>query len=148
MKLECVLVDRFLVSLQDSIAQTGSSDRSRFQVVAGCGRWSTKPASPSHLTLVLYGGLSLLLTFIVAHLVPGFRTLAGDPSGWRLTAAGIVVLFSLRMFSSPYIALTLDYYPFLFCVGACLSRDPSRLTGRQRPVLRSELTHARPLVYQ
>jgi hypothetical protein len=101
-----------------------------------------------YLTLLLYGGLPLLLTFIAAHLAPGFRTLAGDPSGWRLTAAGVVVLFTIRMFSSTYIGLTLDYYPFLFCVGACLSREPSRLTGRRRPVLQSELTHARPLVYQ
>jgi hypothetical protein len=34
------------------------------------------------------------------------------------------MLFALRMFSSTYANVALDYYPVLLCVGACISREP------------------------
>jgi len=37
----------------------------------------------------------------------------------------VVLLWGLRMFSSSYSGLGIDYYPILFCVGICISRDTS-----------------------
>jgi hypothetical protein len=78
-----------------------------------------------YLTLLLYGGVPLLLTYAATHLTPSLTVLRNNPADWQLTAAGVVLLWSIRMFSSEYPGEALGYYPVLFCVGACLSRDLS-----------------------
>jgi hypothetical protein len=82
-----------------------------------------------YLTLLFYGGLPLLVTYFAAHLKPGFTVLWTNRSDWQLSAAGIVVLWCLRMFSSSYLDLTIDYYPVMFCVGACISRESFSRSG-------------------
>jgi len=77
-----------------------------------------------YLTLLLYGGVPLLLTYLATHIQPCFAVFARRLDNWQLTAAGVVLLWSIRMLSSSYIGVTLDYYPILFCVGACISREP------------------------
>jgi hypothetical protein len=77
-----------------------------------------------YLTLLLYGGLPLFLTYVAVHLKPCFTALAANPSQLQLAAAGVLLLWTIRMFSSSYMGLTLDYYPILLCVGACISREP------------------------
>jgi hypothetical protein len=79
-----------------------------------------------YLTLLFYGGVPLLATYVAAHLKPCFTVLAGNPCGSQLTAACIVLLWGVRMFSSTYPGLSVECYPILFCVGACISREPFR----------------------
>ncbi|HWR52624.1 MAG TPA: hypothetical protein VN428_16050 [Bryobacteraceae bacterium] len=76
-----------------------------------------------YLTLLLYGGVPLLVTYILVHIRPSLAVLRRNPNDWQVTAAAIVLLWSLRMFSSSYPGMTLEYYPVLFCVGACISRE-------------------------
>ena len=76
-----------------------------------------------YLTILFYGGIPLLLTYIVTHIRPAFRVVRTSPDGRQLAAAGIVVLWTIRMFSSSYPNLTLSYYPVALCVGACISRN-------------------------
>lgn len=99
-----------------------------------------------YLTLLFYGGLPLLLTYIAAHIRPAFTVFWTSSDGCQLAAAGIVLLWTLRMFSSSYPGLSLDYYPVVFCVGVCISRESD---GSGREVYRPprEIKHARPLVY-
>jgi hypothetical protein len=84
-----------------------------------------------YLTLLFYGGVPLLLAYFAAILAPGIAIFAKRPATWQLPAAGIVVLWAIRMFSSSYPGMSLESYPVLFCVGACLSREsfivPSRM---------------------
>jgi hypothetical protein len=85
-----------------------------------------------YLTLLLYGGVLLLLTYAATHLTPSFTVLRNNAADWQLTAAGVVLLYSIRMFSSEYPGAALGYYPVLFCVGACISTD---FSDRDRRVL-------------
>lgn len=104
-----------------------------------------------YLTMLLYGGLPLLLTYIAAHIKPGLSVLTKKTSDWQLTAAGIVALWTIRMLSSSYLGLTLDYYPVLFCVGACIAREPA-IYADESPIgadlQPKEIMYARPLVYK
>jgi len=77
-----------------------------------------------YLTLLFYGGVPLLLTYIATHVTPGLTAFRMNVASWQLAAAAVVLLWGLRMFSSNYPGLTLDYYPVLFFVGACISREP------------------------
>jgi hypothetical protein len=82
-----------------------------------------------YLTLLLYGGVPLLLTYVATHLTPCLGILRKDAANWRLTAAGVVFLWGIRLFSSDYPSIVIGYYFVLFCVGACISRDlPSKIT--------------------
>jgi hypothetical protein len=76
-----------------------------------------------YLSLLFYGGLPLLVAYIWAHVIPCFAVLGKHSVDWRLPAAGVVVLWSFAMFSSVYPGTSIDYYPVLFCVGACISRE-------------------------
>jgi len=76
-----------------------------------------------YLTLLFYGGVPLLFAYFAAIIAPGIAMFARSPATWQLPAAGIVVLWSIRMFSSSYPGMSLESYPVLFCVGACLSRE-------------------------
>jgi len=76
-----------------------------------------------YLTLLLYGGIPLLVTYIAVHVKPCVTALFGSASDWRLAGAGVGVLWAIRMFSSSYPGLSIDYYCVLFCVGAAISRE-------------------------
>jgi hypothetical protein len=78
-----------------------------------------------YLSLLFYGGLPLLVTYVITHMTPGFAVISSKYPTWQLPAAGIVALWSLRMFSSSYPFTGIDYYPILLCVGACISREPA-----------------------
>jgi len=79
-----------------------------------------------YLTLLFYGGVPLLVTYVATHLKPCLIVFRKGQTSWQLTAAAIVFLWGIRMFSSSYPGLALEYYPILFCTGACISRDSSR----------------------
>jgi hypothetical protein len=76
-----------------------------------------------YLSLLFYGGVPLMLMYVLTHITPGFAVLQSRYPTWQLTAAGIVALYSVRMLSSTYPFMSVDYYPVLLCVGACISRD-------------------------
>ena len=45
-------------------------------------------------------------------------------NGPQLTAAGVVVLWAVTMFSSASpTGIMLEHYPLLFCIGACISKE-------------------------
>jgi hypothetical protein len=102
------------------------------ELLAGKGsfaKWQWGPemwtgTDVGYLTLLLFGGVPLLITYAVTILKPGFSAFFRAIEDWQLTAAAIVMLFALRMFSSTYANVALDYYPVLLCVGACISREP------------------------
>jgi hypothetical protein len=75
-----------------------------------------------YLTLLFYGGIPLLLTYIAVHLLPAFRVLRRSTNDFQLIAAAIVMLWALRMLSSSYPGPGVEYYPVLFFVGACVSQ--------------------------
>jgi hypothetical protein len=76
-----------------------------------------------YLTLLLYGGLPLLLTYIVTHVTPCLTLWRKNSADWQLSAGGVVLLWGIRMFSSSYPSETPEYYYVLFCIGACISRE-------------------------
>ena len=78
-----------------------------------------------YLTLLLYGGVPLLLTYFWTHISPGLKAFATNDNGIQSTAACIVLLWGLRMFSSSYPNLSLEYYPLLLCLGVCVYQEPS-----------------------
>jgi hypothetical protein len=83
-----------------------------------------------YLTVLFYGGLPLLITYIAVILKPSFRVFARSDPGLQHAAACIVLLWGLRMFSSTYPGTTIDAYPVLFFVGACISKPFSEPSGR------------------
>ncbi len=88
----------------------------------GPGRW--EGTDVGYLNLLFYGGVPLLFTYVVTHVTPGLTVLRKKPADSRVAAAGVVVLWIIVMFSSAYPSTAIDYYPVLFCVGACISREP------------------------
>jgi len=78
-----------------------------------------------YLSLLFFGGVPLMITYFVTHLMPTLEVLRTKATDVQLTSAGVVLLWGLRMFSSSYSGLGIDYYPILFCVGICISRDIS-----------------------
>jgi hypothetical protein len=86
-----------------------------------------------YLTLLFYGGVPLLLTYIVVHIAPAFGAIRSSQSEWRRSCAAIVLLFALRMFSSTYPGLGVEYYPVLLCMGCCLG-DEQQLSIRSSGV--------------
>ena len=79
-----------------------------------------------YLTMLFYGGVPLLVTYVATHLKPCLSVLRKNRTNWQLTAAGVVLLWGIRLFSSGYPSAEVNYYPILFCVGACISREPSQ----------------------
>jgi hypothetical protein len=77
-----------------------------------------------YLNLLLYGGVPLLLTYLAVHAAPSLAVLRSGQKGLKLTAGGLVLLWTIRMVSSGTPSLVLEYYPVLICVGACISREP------------------------
>jgi hypothetical protein len=77
-----------------------------------------------YLTMLFYGGVPLLVTYVATHLKPCLTVLRKNRTNWQLTAAGVVLLWGIRLFSSGYPLAGVECYPILFCVGACISREP------------------------
>jgi hypothetical protein len=77
-----------------------------------------------YLTLLFFGGVPLLFTYVWAHVGPALRAFGKGESGIQCTAACIVLLWAVRMFSSSYPNLSLEYYPILLCLGMCIYREP------------------------
>ena len=82
----------------------------------------TKGTDVGYLSLLFYGGLPLMLSYVMVHIVPAFRVLKSGLTGLELTCSLVVVLWAIRMLSSSFPILTLDYYVVLACVGGCLQR--------------------------
>ena len=76
-----------------------------------------------YLSLLFYGGVPLLVAYIWTHLMPCLAVFSKHSTDWRLAAAGVVLLWGVVMFSSAYPGTSIEYYPVLFCVGACISRE-------------------------
>jgi len=74
-----------------------------------------------YLSLLLFGGVPLLVTYILVHLKPAFSVLRWNVAGPQPAAACVLLLWGLRMFSSTYPGMSLEYYVVLFCVGACIA---------------------------
>ena len=86
-----------------------------------------------YLNLLFYGGIPLLVTYVAVHLKPCFSKLGRNVQGLQLTAACVVLLWGLRMFSSTSPGMSLESYPVLFFVGACISKpfsEPSSGSNR------------------
>jgi hypothetical protein len=76
-----------------------------------------------YLSLLFFGGIPLLLTYIATHVKPSISGLLDHAPDWKMAAAGVGVLWTIRMFSSSYPGTSIDYYCVLFCIGAALSRE-------------------------
>jgi hypothetical protein len=87
-----------------------------------------------YVSLLFFGGVPLLFTYIAVHLVPCFAVLKGKATSLQLSAAGMVVLWAIAMFSSVYPNMNLQYYLVLFCVGACISREDPSLPAVNRAI--------------
>ena len=95
-----------------------------------------------YLCLLFWGGVPLLVTYVATHLKPCVTIFRKSRSSWQLTAGDIVLLWGIRMFSSSYPGVGLDYYPILFCAGACISKEPS-LGERSSHGLNETFQHSR-----
>lgn len=98
--------------------------------------WSWPGMSPrwaggtdvGYLSLLFFGGVPLLVTWCAVHLGPPLRVLRSGDDGARLAAAAVALLWGVRMFSSSFPSLALDYEVVLLCVGACAA-PPRNLPG-------------------
>lgn len=78
-----------------------------------------------YLTLLFFGGVPLLVTYIWMHLAPARVAFDAAAPDFQRVAGCIVLLWALRMFSSSYPSIGLDYYPVLLSVGICVARTGS-----------------------
>jgi hypothetical protein len=90
-----------------------------------------------YLSMLFYGGVPLLFAYIWTHVTPCIAVLRGRSNDWQLAPAAIVALWSIVMFSSAYPSTGIEYYPLLFCVGACISKEDA--PGVSRPGCRDQL---------
>lgn len=74
-----------------------------------------------YLSLLLFGGLPLLLGWLGVHALPAWRALRAGARGERLACALVVLLYAARMCSSSFPSLSLDYAAVLLCLGGCLA---------------------------
>jgi hypothetical protein len=97
-----------------------------------------------YLTLLFYGGVPLIVTYVATHLKPCLTVLRSNWTNWQLTSACVVLLWGIRLFSSGYPVAALNYYPILFCMGACISREPAQQTRRSqiRRTAHGSVSHA------
>lgn len=88
-----------------------------------------------YLSLLFYGGIPLLFTWLLVHVAPAVNVLRSRAAkGVELTAALIVMLYAVRMFSSTFPRLAPEYYAVLLCVGACMQwrAEPAPRVGGPR----------------
>jgi hypothetical protein len=93
-------------------------------------RW-TGGTDVGYLSLMLFGGIPLLLTYYLVHLARAFCCARNPGASSHAACAIIVLLWALRMFSSSYPSFTIDYYVVLLCVGGCFAWP------RMRPLTRT-----------
>jgi hypothetical protein len=72
-----------------------------------------------YLSLLFFGGIPLLVAWCVVHLGPPLAVLRSGDAGARLACAAVALLWGVRMFSSSFPSMALDYEVVLLCVGAC-----------------------------
>jgi hypothetical protein len=87
-----------------------------------------------YLSLLFYGGIPLLVTYYLVHVAGALRCVRSPGSETHAGCAIIVLMWALRMYSSSYPALTVDYVVVLLCVGGCFAWRPGgdRLTPKCR----------------
>ena len=81
-----------------------------------------------YLSLLFFGGVPLLATWCAVHLGPPLRVVRTADSGARLACAAVALLWGVRMLSSSFPSLSLDYEVVLLCVGACAA-PPRAIPG-------------------
>ncbi len=89
--------------------------------------WSWPGMSPrwaggtdvGYLSLLFFGGIPLLVAWCAVHLLPPLRVLRSGDGGVRLAFAAVALLWGVRMLSSSFPSMALDYEVVLLCVGAC-----------------------------
>ena len=91
-----------------------------------------------YLSLLFFGGIPLLVAWCVVHLGPPLGVLRSGETGARLACAAIALLWGVRMFSSSFPSMALDYEVVLLCVGAC--------AAPARPILPSPRAPPGPLM--
>jgi hypothetical protein len=104
---------------------------SRAYWIWGGHRWDSA-VDLGYLSLLFFGGLPLLITYCLFHLLPAFQSLRHSVSGIQSTCALVTLLWVIRMFSSSYPGLSADYCFVLFCVGGCfppMHSEPLIATG-------------------
>lgn len=91
----------------------------------------TSGTDVGYLSLLFFGGVPLLFTYILVHIAPALGAISHPQSEWQRSCAAIALLWALRMCSSEYPTLTAEYYLVLLCMGGCLGqarRLPMRRT--------------------
>jgi hypothetical protein len=87
-----------------------------------------------YLSLVLFGGLPLLVAYVFVHVVPAVRALRNNASAETTAAALIVLLWAIRMFSSSYPSTVPEYFLVVLCLGRCTAAPRSLVMLRRRPM--------------
>jgi hypothetical protein len=91
-------------------------------------QWGT---DVGYLSLIFFGGIPLLTSYFVVHIRPGTVFFTRNCPALTQACAGVVVLFAIRMLSSTYPSLSVEYYPVLLCVGFCVrcNNDATSMSG-------------------
>ena len=122
----------FFVDVPASDLLLGRGARATWNWPGMSPRWSGG-TDVGYLSLLFFGGLPLLVTWCVVHLGPPLRVLRSGDHGARLACAAVVLLWGVRMLSSSFPSLALDYGVVLLCVGACAAPPldpPGAAAGR------------------
>jgi hypothetical protein len=106
-----------------------------------------------YLSLALFGGVPLLLSYVMFHFSPIIWRANRRRKGFSSSCDLIVVLWAVRMFSSSYPSLSMEYYYLLLCIGGCFARStkPSPSCSHLAPQLqrlrcdRTALSFALPI---
>jgi hypothetical protein len=86
-----------------------------------------------YLSLLFFGGIPLLVAWCVVHLGPPLAVLRSGDAGARLACAAVALLWGIRMFSSSFPSMALDYEVVLLCVGACAAPTRAALPSPRAP---------------
>ena len=76
-----------------------------------------------YVTLLFCGGIPLLFTYVWTQLMPCLTVFRNSSTDLQLSAAGLVLLWCVIMFSSAYPSIDVGNYTISLCIGACISRD-------------------------
>ena len=91
-----------------------------------------------YLSLLFYGGLPLLLTYLAIHVTPVFGAMRRPQSERQRSCAAIALLWALRMFSSSFPGIEIENYFVLLCIGGCIATVQPRVNeGRSAERRRS-----------
>jgi len=86
-----------------------------------------------YLTLLFYGGLPLLITYVASHVTPCLRVFRTGSHNWQVTPAALGLLWGINLFSSAFPGQNIQYYLILLCVGACINRELVRESALRMP---------------